>query len=148
MTKATFEAKVLVKGDVVTFNYAGVKRTGTFKKVSGQYPTKCLVIWQKDGETSPSAHYVSYQAIHSPKTDAMDKAKADAEAFAKAQKKAEREAQKAAKAEPKNAKKAAKTIKKVATPKDPTHGMKPSDLIKLADAVKTLKDLGFDVSLC
>lgn len=62
----------MVSGTVVTFNYAGVKRTGTFAKWGKQHPDKALVKWQKDGETEPKNHEVSWQAIHSEITDAND----------------------------------------------------------------------------
>ena len=97
MTKAEFGK--LTNGQVVTFNWAGKKRTGVFQKISGKYPNKALVLWQKDDEDTPSNHYVMFQALHTPESDKADKAKALAEAKAKTERKAEREAKSAAKAQ-------------------------------------------------
>ncbi|MCQ2086453.1 MAG: hypothetical protein MJZ37_00055 [Bacilli bacterium] len=97
MTKAEF--RKLTNGTQVTFKWAGKKRTGVFQYFSSKYPTKALILWQKDNEDKPHNHQVSFQALHTPESDKADKAKALAEAKAKAERKAEREAKSAVKAQ-------------------------------------------------
>ena len=91
-----------------------------------RFKNHAKVMWQKPAtsfnaaDTKPESHYVPLGSLQPTK----------------AQEKARKEVAKA------------KAEKKVAQPKgaDFTKGLTPSELVKLADALKTLDSLGFDVT--
>ena len=150
--------KMMKKGMAVTFNYGKdakgnpIKRTGVFKKWSGQYETKAIVIWKKDDEDLASSHYVSYQALHTPEIDALEARQAKAEAEAKAERKAEREQKalerKVEKEQKTTAKKsvavAQKSSKKLTHAK--TECAQAKALRALADALQAASDAGLDLT--
>lgn len=140
---------LLKSGMAVTFNWGKdakgnpILRKGIFKKMSGKYESKALVLWQKDDETSPSNHYVTYTALHNPEIDAYEAKLAKQEADAKAEHRAEKLQKQAEKA----ARKAPKTIKKsVKKSQSGSLDERVLALRNLADALQTCSDLGIDLT--
>ncbi|MCQ2370323.1 MAG: hypothetical protein MJ007_07610 [Paludibacteraceae bacterium] len=117
--------QVTVKHAGVTYK-ATVLRAPTFK--DKDFRPQQFKVLVTDGEWAGN-HYVSYTAVHTAEADKAQAERAKAEAEAKAERKEER-AKKAAQKNDKN---------------DFTKGMTISEMVALADAIKTLKDCGFDV---
>lgn len=144
---------LLKSGMAVTFNWGKdakgnpILRKGIFKKMSGKYESKALVLWQKDDETSPSNHYVTYTALHNPEIDAYEAKLAKQEADAKAERKAEKLQKQAEKQAEKVARKAPKTIKKsVKKSQSGSLDERVLALRNLADALQSCSDLGIDLT--